>query len=345
MVHVGTSLSSRTYVAVLKAKQGEMLAIQTTPPDSFVPLLEVPASDKAAAVVRNWPHTSDVIWVHPLNVTGIEDQAWANEVRQIFQTLADEQRAALPVVTTNEDASVLEVVRSVVARDKRGLVVRLDCEDALEAGRDGLASDLDDVLQSCDATAKNCDLVVDAGLVDGGPAMQASVVSLVLSNLPHTDQWRSLVVAFSAFPEAVGTIVAPGTVGSIARTDSASFAHLASSWTTRQLTYADYGVGVPTYADAPWAPIPNIRYALVGEWRVHRALRRRDPSPQYVALAQQLAAADYFAGADFSPGDAYISSVANGSSAGPGNAGSYLRAAMSRHFHVVLDSLATRGAP
>lgn len=110
------------------------------------------------------------------------------------------------------------------------------------------------------------------------------------------------------------------------------------------MTYADYGVGVPTYADAPWAPIPNIRYALDGEWRVHRAHRRRNPSPQYVALAQALAAADYFAGADFSPGDAYIADVASGSG-GPGNAGSYLRAAMSRHFHVVLESLATRGAP
>lgn len=344
MVHVETAPDNRTYVAILKAKQGELLAIQTTPAESFVPLLEVPAAEKAAAVVRNWPHADDAIWIHPLNVTGFDDPAWAAQVQEMFQVLADGDRAAVPVVTTNEDGSVLTVVQTIVARDNRGLVVRLDCEDALEAGRHGLASDLDDVLAACNVTAENCDVVVDAGLVDGGPAVQASVVSMVLSNLPHMDRWRSLVVAFSAFPELISGLVAPGTVGSIPRTDSASFAHLASSWDIRQLTYADYGVGVPTYADAPWAPIPNIRYSVAGEWRVHRALRRRDPSPQYVALASQLAAADYFAGADFSPGDAYIASVANGSD-GPGNAGSYLKAAMSRHFHVVLDSLATRGEP
>lgn len=344
MVHVGTALGSATYVAVLKAKQGELLAIQSTPAESFVPLLEVPTSEKAAAVVRAWPHKDHVVWVQALNVTGIDDDIWANDVRRTFETLNNAGTAVVPVVTTNEDSSVLDVVRAVVAGDARGLVIRVDCEDALEAGREGLSTDIDDVLTSTEATAEDCDLLVDAGLVEGGLAVQASVVSTVLSNLPRVSKWRSLVVAFSAFPELLGNVVAKDTVGSIPRTDAAAFSHLTSNWTARPLVYADYGVGVPTYADVPFSPIPNIRYALDGEWRVHRAHERRRPSPQYVALAQALAAADYFAGADFSPGDGYIADVANGSG-GPGNAGSYLRAAMSRHFHVVLHSLATRGAP
>jgi hypothetical protein len=344
MVHVGAPLTDRMYVAVLKAKQGELLAIQSTNPESFVPLVEVPEASKASAVARVWQHTGNVIWVHPLNVTGTEESAWASEIEQIFKTLRDEDCAALPVITTNENTLVIEAARATVGCDSRGLVIRLDCEDALAAGPNGLASDIDDVLNGCKITSANCDLVVDAGLVDGGPAVQSSVASAVLTNLPSLSDWRSLVVAFSAFPEVVGNAVAPGTVGSIPRTDAASYAHLASTWSTRKLTFADYGVGVPTYADTPWAPIPNIRYALADEWKVHRAHRKRNPSPQYVALARDVVAANYFGGADFSPGDAYINDVANGSG-GPGNAGSYLRAAMSRHFHVVLDSLATRGGP
>jgi hypothetical protein len=142
----------------------------------------------------------------------------------------------------------------------------------------------------------------------------------------------------------VGNLVARDSVGAVPRIDAASFAQLSRTWDRRSLTFADYGVGVPTYADVPFAPIPNIRYALDDEWRVHRAHERRNPSPQYVALAHDLASADYFAGAAFSPGDTYIADVASGSD-GPGNAGSYLKAAMSRHFHVVLHSLATRGVP
>jgi hypothetical protein len=344
MVHAGTPLTNQMYVALLKAKQGELLAIQSTGPESFVPLVEVLEASKAAAIARGWPHSDDVIWVHPLNITGADGEAWVEQIRECFQTLRDENRAAVPVVTTNEDAPVLELVRTIADGDGRGLVIRLDCEDALAVGGAGLKSDIDDVLTACEIASTDCDLVIDAGLVDGGPAVQASVTTLVLTNLPYLQNWRSVVVAFSAFPAAVGDIVAAGTVGSIPRTDAASFVYLTSNWGGRKLTFGDYGVGVPTYADTPYAPIPNIRYALPGEWKVHRAHQRRDPSPQYVALARDVAQAQYFSGADFSPGDAYINDVANGAD-GPGNAGSYLRAAMSRHFHVVLDSLATLGAP
>lgn len=344
MVNVNCSLPNRAYVAVLKAKQGELLAVQTTTPESFVPLLEVSAAEKATAVSRAWPHSDHVVWVHPLNVTGIDEEVWANEVERTLTDLHSAETAAVPVVTSNEDAAVLEVVRTAVARDGRGLVIRLDCEDALETGRDGLAAEINDVLGACRVAATDCDVVIDAGLVDGGPAVQASVVSTVLANLPNPDIWRSVVVAFSAFPASVGDIVARESVGSIPRTDAASFAQLLRTWNGRALTYADYGVGVPTYADVPFAPIPNIRYALDDEWRIHRARERRNPSPQYVSLARDLASTDYFAGAAFSPADAYIANVANGSD-GPGNAMTYLRVAMSRHFHVVLASLATRGVP
>jgi hypothetical protein len=345
LVAANTPLTDQSYVAILKAKQAELLAIQTTPSESFVALLEVPAAEKAAAVVRAWPHNSDIIWIQPLNVTGMDDDVWHADVEQTFQVLRDGGKAVVPVVTTSEYGSVLNVVRDVVTHDQHGLVIRLDCDDALEAGRDGLTTDLENVLDATGTTFGDCDVVIDAGLVSGGgAAVQASVATTVLSALPRASEWRSLVVAFSAFPELLGNVVAPDSVGSIPRTDAAAFTHLTTNWDVRPLTYADYGVGVPTYADVPYAPIPNIRYALDGEWRVHRARTRSNPSPQYVSLAQALAASDYFAGADFSPGDKYIADVANGSD-GPGNAASYLKAAMSRHFHVVLHSLATRGVP
>ncbi|WP_422936568.1 beta family protein [Sinomonas sp. P47F7] len=55
-------------------------------------------------------------------------------------------------------------------------------------------------------------------------------------------------------------------------------------------------------------------------------------------------AAPYYSGPRFSPGDRQIIDVASGAS-GPGNATTHLRAAMSRHLHVVLFRLATHGEP
>lgn len=344
MVAPNTSLSTSTYVAILKAKQGELLALQTTPPDRFIPLLEVIEAGKSTAIARCWPRGGDVIWVQPLNYAGTEDDLWADATDELFAELRGAGTAAVPVLTLDETAESLAVLNGVVANDSRGMVLRLECEEVLEEDPPSLKIAIDAVLAAIGVSPVDVDLVLDAGLVSGGVAVQSGAASAALATLPYVSDWRSTVVAFSGFPELVGDVVAKSSVGAIPRTDAAAFNHLTSRWTTTPLVFADYGVGVPTYAEGGWSPIPNIRYAVRGEWMIHRAATKLDPSPQYVQLAKDLSTAPYFSGAGFSAGDAYIAAVATGGD-GPGNAGSYLKAAMSRHFCVVLDSLATLGAP
>lgn len=318
---------------------------QTTARTHFVPLLEVVDPSKCAAIARAWPHGDHVAWIQPINAEGQDAPTWAQSVRALFAQLDAQACAVVPVVTLDEDADTYATVKDIVAAEARGLVLRLDCEDALEEDSTAFGSRIDEVLRACAVAPTDCDLVVDAGLVDGGVAVQATAAATALSAVPHILQWRSLATAFSAFPTTgVSALVAVNSVGSIPRTDAAAFNHLVARWSKRPLTFADYGVGVPTYADAPWTPVPNIRYAIQGEWIVHRAATKTNPSPQYVQLAKDVTAAHYFRGAAFSDGDRYLSDVASGAG-GPGNAGSYLRMAMSHHFAVVLDSLATRGAP
>lgn len=344
MVAPNTALGDTAYVALLKAKQGELLAIQSAAPAAFVPLLEVIDLAKAPSIVRGWPHHGHVVWVHALNFGEVDDRTWATRVTALFGDLRREGLSAVPVVTLAETDETYEAVAATVAQDGRGLVLRLDVEDVLNDSPAGLAAAIDEVMTRCGVGPHNTDVVLDIGLVAGAVAVQSGVASSALNALPHITQWRSLVTAFSGFPELVSDHIARSTVGSIARTDAAAFVHLTARWTGRSLTFGDYGVGVPTYADVKWSPIPNIRYARPGEWIVHRAATKIDPSPQYRGLARDLVAAPHFDTAAPSAGDRYIRDVASGA-AGPGNAGSYLRAAMSRHIHVVLDSLATRGAP
>lgn len=344
MVAPNIGLSATDYVAVLKCKQGELFATQTTDPTRFVPLLEVIDASKLVQIVRALPSDGHVAWVQAINADGMDETSWAQSIGLLLSSLDAEGRKVVPVVTLDEDADAFWVINGVVAQQRRGLVLRIDCDEALEEDPIAFASRIDEVLAACGVLAKDCDVLVDAGLVTGGVAVQALAASTALRALPHIGQWRSLVTAFSGFPEMVSSFVAPTSVGSIPRTDAAAFNHLVVRWTVRPLTFADYGVGVPTYADAPWAPIPNIRYCLPTEWLVHRAATKSDPSPQYVQLAKDVVAARYFRGASFSDGDRYLADVAAGND-GPGNAGSYLRVAMSHHFAVVLDSLATLGVP
>lgn len=333
-----------SYVAILKAKQGELLAVQTTPPDNFIPLFEVIEPGKSAAIARGWPHGNHAVWIQPINFAGIDDQDWVDAVTDLFDALRTAGTAAVPVITLDDTAETYAAVQAILATDGRGLVLRLDCEEALDETPASLQSAIDSALADCGVAVQNSDLVLDAGLVSGGVAVQSGAAGAALAAVPYISQWRNVSVAFSGFPELVGDRVSPSSVGSIPRVDAAAFNHLASRFTQRPLIFSDYAVGVPTYAEAKWSPIPNIRYAVAGEWVIHRAATKLNPSPQYIKLAQDLASAPYFSGPGFSPGDDYINAVANGAD-GPGNAGSYLKAAMSRHFHVVLDSLANHGAP
>ncbi len=345
MVAPNRGLGSIDYVAILKSKQGELLATQKTDRRRFVPLLEVVDPSKWAALARAWPDSDHVAWIQPINAEGQEASSWAQAVYDLFGNLDSQGCAVVPVITLDEDAETYAAVKSIVATEGRGFVLRLDCEDALEEDPIAFASRIDEVLAACSVSASGCDLVVDAGLVDGGVAVQATAAATALNAVPHVQRWRSLVTAFSGFPQAgVSAMVATNSVGTIPRTDAAAFSHLVARWSVRDLTFADFGVGVPTYAEAPWTPIPNIRYAVHGEWIIHRAATKTNPSPQYVQLARDVTSSRYFRGAAFSEGDRYLSDVASGSD-GPGNAGSYLRMAMSHHFAVVLDSLATHGAP
>lgn len=333
-----------SYVAILKAKQGELLAIQTTPSANFIPLLEVIEPSKWAAIARGWPHSDHVAWLHAINFAGIDDLDWSSAVTGLFEDLRTSNICVVPVITLDETAATYRAVREIAARDQRGVVLRIDCEEALDETAASLQAAIDSALERCGVSVVDTDLILDAGLVSGGVPVQSGAAGAALATLPYVEQWRNLSAAFSGFPELVSDHVSPSSVGSIPRSDASAFNHLASRFSERPLTFADYGVGVPTYAEAKWSPIPNIRYAVAGKWVVHRAATKLDPSPQYIQLAKNLASAPYFSGAGFSPGDTYISAVASGVD-GPGNAGSYLKAAMSRHFHVVLDALANHGAP
>lgn len=341
MVSANVSLPTNAYVPVLKAKRAELDAVSTAPPAGLVPLLEfVEPSTAADALAKFWKRPEHVVWAHVLNPDEIDDAQFSNALVQMYESLR-RTTLAVPVLTATEEPATLSALAEIVHTDGRGAVIRVDAEDLADEDVD-TASDFDATLRALEIASSDVDLFVDAGTLSGSPTIQASVAGQAIRELPHT-QWRSIVVGFSAFPEALSKIVPKESVVAIARTDAAAFV------ATRQasglpLVYSDYAIGIPTYGGVPFTPIPNIRYASDSEWYVHRGRERKNPAPQYRALAAEIVAAPYYAGEAFSPGDRQINDVATEIS-GPGNATTHLRAGMSRHLHLVLSRLANHGEP
>lgn len=343
MVTPNTALPPTSYVPILKGKKAELTALESCASDRLVPLVEVSAPTSAAAGIRKaWPHDTDVAWIHSLNFDGQDDSDFAEAIEALFSDLRSDV-AAVPVVTPTEEPVILEAVVRVQSTDKRGVVIRVEAEDILDSAM-GTAADINSTLRALSLTPAEADLVLDCGLLGGGATVLTAVAAQCLSQLPTIAQWRSVVVAFSAFPTLIADVVPKQSVRAIPRVDASAFAALSRSFSGRPLTFGDYTVGTPTYGSARFAPIPNIRYASDGNWIIHRGYQRNDPSSQYRALANDIVNAPYYDGASFSPGDKQISDVAAQVS-GPGNATTHLRSAISRHVHVVLARLATHGEP
>mgnify|MGYP002387077547 FL=1 len=338
----GTPLPSDVYVPILKAKMAEYGAIESCTSDRIVPLLEVIAPPVAEiAIPRAWPRKDHVIWLHSLNFDDVDEATFAASIESLFAALRPTS-AAVPVITVTEGPDTLASVARIMKVDGRGVVLRVEAEDVLDAAAN-TAADIQATLDELRTNPTETDLVLDCGFVEGSASVRAAIADQCLQKLPNVNDWRTVVVAFSAFPAAVADFVPTSSVRALPRTDAAAFV-LTHAGASRRLVFADYTIGVPTYASVPFAPIPNIRYASDDSWIVHRAKERKDPSTQYRALARDLVAAPYYSGPTFSPGDKQIEDVATGAS-GPGNAMSHLRAGISRHVHVVLVRLATLGEP
>jgi hypothetical protein len=341
MVSPLATLPSDAYVPILKGKAAELGAVSSAPKDRLVPLLEFIDAEKAPALLsKAWDTEDDAVWVQLLNFEGVSDSDFGTQITAVFDQVRGKV-CAVPVVTTTEEPATLAAIAGVIAEDQRGAVLRIDVEDLIDGDVD-TGADIASTLDQLDISPSQVALVVDGGTLTGPPTIQATVATQALSALT-LDDWLSVILSFSAFPEELGKIAAASSVTVIPRADAVSFTTVRNT-TEHALIYGDYAVGTPSYGAAPFAPIPNIRYAAGGDWQIHRARTRKSPSPQYVALAKAIVSATYYDGASFSPGDQQINDVATGAG-GPGNATTHLRAATSRHLHLVLSRLASLGAP
>lgn len=342
MVKPLASVPPTAYVPILKGKMAEYGALESCTSAFLVPLVEVTSPETAhAAIARAWPRPTDVIWIHALNFGGLDEVDFAANIATLFDDLRPDV-AAVPVVTITEGPDTLTAIRRIADRDRRGVVLRIDAEDILDAASDTTA-DIATTLSELALDPSQTDLVVDGGLLKGTATVRAAVAGQCLRAIPDLAEWRTVAVAFSAFPIPLSSVVSPESVRAVSRTDAAAFV-LTARTSSRPIVFSDYTLGSPSYDSVPFTPIPNIRYASGSEWYIHRATERRNPAAQFRALSADVVAAPYYSGPSFSPGDQQIHDAATGAG-GPGNPTTHLRAGISRHVHVVLERLSTLGEP
>jgi hypothetical protein len=351
------------YVPVLKAKDAEYRALKAVPPataEHVAPLLEVPSIP--------WDYEADEpaksIDQHVQPVVGRISDAWGGRRAYLdFALVADERMAdgrhplaatfeqaaavglqLIPVLSSGASPEYAQAVAAATARDGRGVCLRLGGDDL--AGPDPAAT-VDGLLADVGGTAAETDLVLDLAAI---PDNQANVLvaawATILRALPRRDEWRTVTIAATAFPQSLSGLPADA-ITLLPRTEWEVYQGLVAAALPRLPDFGDYAIAhpEPVEMDPRLMRISaQIRYTSDSKWLVVRGRNTREHGwGQTQALSAELMARAEFS-RDHCPTDTFIVRRAAGQE-GPGQATTWRRLGTLHHLVLVVEQLSSSVSP
>ena len=353
----------RHYVPMLRARQGEFGALSEigVPSKSkMTPLFDVPAapwdSDKEAPskpiheYLPTFPEKIRKSWglgfcfVDLLDLEGEFMPDGGHPVSSFFKQASDEDMNAIPVVGLQRSQQYLIAVRDTVRRDGRGVCVRVDNSDLENPG--SLSNGLNDLLTFLGLKREQCDLIFDLKTITPetrGPIVFA--MNTILGLLPGIENWRTLTLAGSSFPDSMKDVPAY-TLHQLPRVEWEIWSTITSRGSLPRLpTYGDYCVASPSSIGDGIDPrmmrmSANLRYTLDTTWLLLKGRNVRNHGyDQFRDLCSQLVESNHFRGQEFSWGDNFIYEASQ-KLAGPGNASTWRKVGTSHHLALVKHQIA-----
>lgn len=353
------------YVPILKGKAGEYGALRDLDPDvkeRLTPIIEVPSipwdyeNDRpgktvkdhvinvAPNIVKHWG-TERAIFVDMLWVPSEEG---ATEGDYPLSFLFNEAQSAglqlIPVTGLSRDRNYQNAVREVVARDRRGVCVRLESPDFEELL--DIDTTLEAFLDALGVGPSDTDLVIDFKEITASQASPLTIAIIsILKSLPNIGDWRSVTLAASAFPLNLSNLNA-SSVTPVPRSEWAIWESLARrrGKLPRLPTFGDYAISHPDMIEIDPRMMrmsAQLRYTTESEWLIFKGRNVRDYGyEQFSDICRVVASRPEFSGAAFSKGDADIANCGEGYT-GPGNATTWRRIGTNHHLTMAVRQIAS----
>jgi hypothetical protein len=334
--HPGLTFSKKHHVFIAKAKRGELWALNhlsVAARAAITPLFEMwppapprkpkasepgKAAPKAQAAKSLAAHATDLLqtirdeWgtlplfldTRYVPVGGIPSPTSA---RTIFDIARSMQLATVPVTSLAFAPAYQQEIRDVIAKDGRGVMVRLFITDFINPTL--LGQYLTGLFNVLKVKSGDVDVLIDLGFKPNLVETQ-QLGSSAISVLPFLDEWRTVTLASGCFPVSISN--ADYDVWfSVPRVDWLGWLHVNSVQATagkRLLTYGDYGIrcGGPPL-NIPNRPDPNIRYSDKDKVLVRKGTKTDGVMK---TICANLVARPEFSGAAFSQGDSAIAATA-----------------------------------
>lgn len=366
------------YIPILKARLGEFTALrnmggarsaQFTPLIEFMPTgdelddetgepipekVQLTAAKATNRLYENWNGSQDLIVdLHALPpiddyfpVVNIIDEFYGRDGSKVIPVCR-------PMDSDNE--KLIERLSESLGRfDKREICIRLSDED-LDERDEPMSTTLDRLLGQLSTEPGGVDLVIDFGAVsETSASFAARIARLVIVDLPHLNEWKSLTLAAGGFPIALDG-VSPWRLTELPRWELTMWRNVRDRLQDklRLPSFGDYAVAYPSQqAGLPFAPAPQIRYTASEAWLVVKGRKNdRRGSAQFFDICEVVAQHSEFT-PELSWGDvqiaekaqfAHMDPVPNG--ARSGNAMTWRAIGTSHHIAQVVHRLTTRGEP
>lgn len=358
VAHGFTMPTKNRYLAVLKTKQGEMLALETLSSrvwGEFNPLFELlgdsreSSDDTESSLKETTKQLLDSSREGVLIFVDFDNygsaKAGSDAPPKILKDLESAGRHPMPVVSLSTPTVVLESLRERVMAS-RSACVRIYMD---EMGKEA-PSRINDLMESLKLDPKHSHFVFDIEHV--GPQQIGSLtVALphVLSSVPYLNEWETFTLAGTGYPETLE--ISAGSSALIPRNEWKLWKELHEDLSSRvrRLDFGDYAVTHPVLVDFDgkiMSVSPKIVYTIEDAWIAYKGYssQRKDFSEQTPGMCKALAARAEFEGVHFSDGDDFIVRCASGS-AGPGNSASWKRVGTNHHVTFVAHQLANYPLP
>jgi len=352
------------YVPLLRGKMGEFIALKElslTARSSLTPLLEVPDRDwdyeledyrktveehinrYPDLITDNWGLAEIFVDAPSVSETDVMNDG-THPLEYIFERLSSASSLAIPVTSLSRPATYQQAVQSIVARDGRGVCIRIEW-DALSSAT--FATDLQALLGYLNISEGEVDLVLDLGFIGGDsqiPIFQSFATNFIATNSIALNA-RTLTLLSSAFPVNLSNFGIG--ISSTPRSDWHLWQNIiANSQLPRLPSFGDYAISNPEIAQIDprlMRMSASIRYTSDDVWFIFKGYgitnAARGGTSQYFDLARAITQHRSWCGRTFSWGDAFIDDVAN-NVAGPGNGQSWRQAPTNHHLHFAVNQIA-----
>lgn len=341
------------YVRVLKAKDGELIALRRLNPTTkanLMPLIELQPRETPALlgrtltqIQRGWssglPLLLDVDKDYLTNNTILA----VDNLRNVSEELATVGFDVIPVTGLRRATLFNDMISDVIGKTGNGICIRLQSSDWQDVP--SLENRLRDYLQNLSLHLSQVDLIFDyeAFLPSYLGTIITSAVTAINSivNIRH---YRSLIIAATAFPSQ--PISQPYTIYRFPRSEFQAWSILVSNPNIRRNPiFGDYTTVHPVLPDIDYRYgiriAPKIKYATESEWLCLRWDAR--DFAYFRNVCNILVGLPEFNGSDYSWGDSRVAQCATVGEP-TGNPREWVSIAVNHHLTLVAAQCTSRSA-